>query len=72
MGWGFTDYSLFKSEPGRVIRPEDKAAHLRAFLQAQCARRRVVLVGASLGGAMALDFAVTYPEVGRQRRRSGL
>ncbi|KAG2454922.1 hypothetical protein HYH02_000751 [Chlamydomonas schloesseri] len=63
VGWGFTDYSLFKAEPGRVIRPEDKAAHLRAFLEAQCPGRRVVLVGASLGGAMALDFAVAYPEV---------
>jgi pimeloyl-ACP methyl ester carboxylesterase len=64
VGWGFTDSSLFASDPSRVIRPEDKVAHLRAFLEAHTDGRPVVLVGASLGGAKALDFAHTYPEVG--------
>ncbi|GIL63664.1 hypothetical protein Vafri_17694 [Volvox africanus] len=63
VGWGFTDSSLFQSDPSLVIRPEDKAAHMRAFLEAHTDGRPVVLVGASLGGAKALDFAHTYPEL---------
>ncbi|EFJ48735.1 hypothetical protein VOLCADRAFT_80939 [Volvox carteri f. nagariensis] len=66
VGWGFTDCSLFQSDPSLVIRPEDKTAHLRAFLEAHTDRERpVVLVGASLGGAKALDFAHTYPQLVR-------
>ncbi|GLC42581.1 hypothetical protein PLESTB_001116100 [Pleodorina starrii] len=64
VGWGFTDASVFASDPSLVIRPEDKAAHMRAFLEAHTdPDRPVVLVGASLGGAKALDFAHTYPEL---------
>lgn len=68
VGWGFTDSSLFQSDQSLAIRPEDKAAHLRAFLKTQTDGRPVVLVGASLGGAKALDFAHTYPEVPAGRR----
>lgn len=56
---------MFQRDPSLVLRPADKAAHLRAFLQQHTDGRPVVLVGASLGGAKALDFAHTYPEVGR-------
>ncbi|KAG2491423.1 hypothetical protein HYH03_010211 [Edaphochlamys debaryana] len=63
VGWGFTDPSPFAADPSLVIRPEDKAAHMRAFLEAHTDGRPVVLVGASLGGAKALDFAHTYPEL---------
>ena len=36
--------------------------HLRAFWEQELEGRPVVLVGASLGGAVALDFATTHPE----------
>jgi pimeloyl-ACP methyl ester carboxylesterase len=36
--------------------------HLRAFWEQQLRGRPVVLVGASLGGAVAIDFASTHPE----------
>ena len=36
--------------------------HLHAFWAQQLEGRPVVLVGASLGGAVALDFATTHPE----------
>lgn len=36
--------------------------HLRAFWEQELGGRPVVLVGASLGGAVALDFAATHPE----------
>ncbi|KXZ48594.1 hypothetical protein GPECTOR_26g497 [Gonium pectorale] len=62
VGWGFTDSSLFSKDKSLSIRPEDKAAHMAAFLEAHTDGRPVVLVGASLGGAKALDFAHTYPE----------
>ncbi|PNH09493.1 hypothetical protein TSOC_003872 [Tetrabaena socialis] len=65
VGWGFTDASLFASDPALVIRPADKAAHLRAFLAEHTDGRPVVLVGASLGGAKALDFAHAFPELVR-------
>lgn len=65
LGWGFTDCSMFQRDPSLVLRPADKAAHLRAFLQQHTDGRPVVLVGASLGGAKALDFAHTYPELVR-------
>ena len=37
-------------------------AHLRAFWEAECGGRPVHLVGTSMGGAVALDFASTHPE----------
>jgi pimeloyl-ACP methyl ester carboxylesterase len=40
--------------------------HLHAFWEQQLARRPVVLVGASLGGAVAIDFATTHPEAVRK------
>ncbi|KAL1524655.1 hypothetical protein AB1Y20_019542 [Prymnesium parvum] len=36
--------------------------HQYAFLKRQLDGQKVVLLGASLGGAVALDFAATYPE----------
>lgn len=36
--------------------------HLLAFWEQQLGGRPIVLVGASLGGAVALDFAATHPE----------
>ena len=63
VGWGFSDSAPFASDPSRTISPADKCSHLKAFLDACVPKGRpVVLVGASLGGAKALDFAHTYPE----------
>merc|ERR1719271_324271 len=36
--------------------------HLHAFWKRQLDSRPVIVVGASLGGAVALDFAATFPE----------
>lgn len=36
--------------------------HLLGFWQQQLGGRPMVLVGASLGGAIALDFAIHHPE----------
>lgn len=55
-GFGFTD-----RPSGTDFAPSDIKAHLYAFWQAAIARP-VVLVGASMGGAAAIDFALTYPD----------
>ena len=60
LGFGFTDRS-------RVVQFDPAAikAHLYAFWQA-CIGCPMVLVGASMGGAAAIDFALTYPEAVKQ------
>lgn len=64
IGWGFSDVSAFQSDQARLITPADKRAHLKAFIeQVVGTGRPVVLAGASLGAAKAIDFAVAYPEV---------
>jgi pimeloyl-ACP methyl ester carboxylesterase len=55
LGFGFGDRSLPSLDPGAI------KLFLHSFWQQQIGRP-VVLVGASMGGAAALDFALTYPE----------
>jgi len=56
LGFGFSDRALCpKLSPGAI------KLHLHSFWQ-QKIGRPVVLVGASMGGAAAIDFALTYPE----------
>ncbi|MBD0334333.1 MAG: alpha/beta fold hydrolase [Cyanobacteria bacterium Co-bin13] len=55
LGFGFSDRSLPTLDPGAI------KLHLHSFWQQQIGRP-VVLVGASMGGAAAIDFALTYPE----------
>lgn len=56
LGFGFSDRTLCPSlSPGAI------KIHLHSFWQ-QMIARPVVLVGASMGGAAAIDFALTYPE----------
>ena len=55
LGFGFGDRSLPSLDPGAI------KLFLHSFWQQQIGQP-VVLVGASMGGAAALDFALTYPE----------
>ncbi|MEO0986965.1 MAG: alpha/beta hydrolase [Cyanobacteria bacterium J06639_14] len=57
LGFGLTDRT---STP--TITPDAIKQHIYGFWQ-QLINQPVVLVGASMGGAAALDFALTYPEV---------
>ena len=57
LGFGFTDRTQTQ-----IISPDVIKHHLYCFWQQQI-DQPVVLVGASMGGAAALDFALTYPEV---------
>ena len=56
LGFGFTERLL-----NIVYNPQTIKEHLRCFWQ-KMIKRPVVLVGASMGGAVAIDFTTTYPE----------
>ncbi|PSR19505.1 2-hydroxy-6-oxohepta-2,4-dienoate hydrolase [filamentous cyanobacterium CCP3] len=56
LGFGFSDRTRYPSlSPGAI------KVHLHSFWQ-QMIDRPIVLVGASMGGAAAIDFALTYPD----------
>jgi len=57
LGWGFADISGV-----RDFSPEAKRAHIYAFWKQHLGGRPMVLGGASLGGGIAIDFAVAHPE----------
>lgn len=56
LGFGFTDRTA-----GNRFTPDDIDQHLYDFWQAEI-QRPVVLVGASMGGAAAIGFALRHPE----------
>lgn len=56
LGFGFDLRS-----PQNTYSPSQITAHLQAFWQSQI-RRPIVLVGASMGGAAAIDFTLKHPE----------
>lgn len=56
LGFGFTE-----RPEGVAFSPTDMKAHVHSFWQ-QMIKRPMILVGASMGGATALDFALTYPD----------
>lgn len=61
LGWGFTQRD---SENVKDFSPYAKREHLRAFIEQYVGRqRKVILVGASLGGSVAIDMALNYPEL---------
>jgi hypothetical protein len=62
LGWGFSDHSLFTTQQELCFGPQQKREHLYSFWQENIGRP-MVLTGASLGGAIAIDFAFHYPEV---------
>ncbi len=57
LGFGFTDRL-----PNLKINPGAIATHLYSFWKSLI-DRPMILVGASMGGAAAIDFTLTYPEV---------
>ena len=56
LGFGFTERMA-----DLTFSPEEIRKHLHAFWE-QAIARPVVLVGASMGGAAAIDFALRYPQ----------
>lgn len=63
LGFGFTNAS---PDPLPSINPETIKQHLHGFWQQVLGERPMVLGGASMGGATAIDFALTYPEAVEQ------
>lgn len=58
LGWGFTDNGQrLGGQAGCAVSPQTKRQHLYAFWQQVLGGRKMVLCGASLGGAIAIDFA---------------
>ncbi|MEO1430579.1 MAG: alpha/beta hydrolase [Cyanobacteria bacterium J06633_8] len=57
LGFGFTDRLA-----GIKFNPNQIKTHLHCFWK-NLINQPVILVGASMGGAAAIDFALTYPEV---------
>lgn len=71
LGWGFTDptpcFGALEDDANHPIGPvgcgpEAKTKHLHAFWTQHLQGRPMVLLGASLGGAAALHFALRHPE----------
>ncbi len=56
LGFGFTERAA-----GITFSPAEIKTHLHAFW-GTLIRQPVILVGASMGGAAAIDFALTYPD----------
>lgn len=61
LGWGFNDHAHFVANPQLRLTPQQRREHLHAFWEAHIGRP-VVVVGASLGGAAAMDWALHHPE----------
>jgi pimeloyl-ACP methyl ester carboxylesterase len=61
LGFGFSDRSA-----QIPISPQTINEHLYGFWQQHLQERSLVLVGASMGGAAALKFALTYPQAVKQ------
>lgn len=64
LGFGFTDRQTYLAAQ-LPFNPTAIKAHLYASWK-QLIQAPVVLVGASMGGAVAIDFALSYPEAVRQ------
>lgn len=60
LGWGLTEKPCV---PGFSYAPPAKREHLRAYHDQVIGGQPIVLVGASIGGAAAVDFALAYPHL---------
>jgi pimeloyl-ACP methyl ester carboxylesterase len=58
LGFGFTDRAI---DPNFDFTPENIKSHLY-YTWKMLVQKPMVLIGASMGGAAAIDFALTYPE----------
>ena len=63
VGWGLSSYAAFDApaEARPPLGPEQKRAHLYAFWKTVLKEKPMLLLGTSLGGAVALDFASAHP-----------
>ncbi|KAI0561273.1 hydrolase/acyltransferase [Gracilaria domingensis] len=60
LGWGLTECpTLSEFSYG----PRAKREHLRAFIDQEVGGGPLILIGASLGGAIAIDFALSFPDL---------
>lgn len=57
-GWGFSDCG-FSENSNITLGPEQKREHLQKFIE-DVVGRPVILLGTSLGGSVAIDFAASY------------
>ncbi|MEO0540224.1 MAG: alpha/beta fold hydrolase [Cyanobacteria bacterium P01_A01_bin.105] len=62
LGFGFCDRTSMLSDTPLEVTPAAIKRHLYQFWQQHMGARPMVLTGASMGGAAAIDFALTYPE----------
>uniref|UniRef100_A0A7S4GHZ0 AB hydrolase-1 domain-containing protein n=1 Tax=Eutreptiella gymnastica TaxID=73025 RepID=A0A7S4GHZ0_9EUGL len=58
LGWGFTE----RHPEIQDYSPEAKRIHFYNFWKQHLGSQPMILVGASIGGAMAIDFALEHPE----------
>ena len=58
---GFTEMSFYSEDEDLPLGPEQIRNQLHEFWKAKIGTP-VVVMGASLGGTVALDFAAAYPE----------
>lgn len=57
LGWGFTEKPL-----DATFGVEGKREHLSAWIHSMVGDKPVIFVGASVGGAVAIDFALAYQD----------
>lgn len=58
LGWGLTE------KPSRIpYDPSARREHLRAYIASVAQGQSVTLLGASIGGAVAIDFALVHPSL---------
>lgn len=58
LGWGLTERPI---DAEFSYGPRSKREHLHAFIEHMCGTGALYLVGASVGGAVAIDYALTFP-----------
>lgn len=62
IGCGYSDSSVFMYDSQLPLGPEQRREHLYQFWK-KMIKKPMVLYGSSLGGAVAIDFALEHPEV---------